>query len=123
MPTATQEIAALKRAVKQLEDRLDALERDKLEQVVREGFAENGALINLLLKQRTDDRTLADQRYDALIARIDKNQAIAGQRHTQIMAQLAFWLKTLTCSLHRSSFSTPARARRSYSNCSTLRTS
>ena len=87
MPTATQEIAALKRAVKQLEDRLDALERDKLEQVVREGFAENGALINLLLKQRTDDRTLADQRYDALIGRIDKNQAIADQRHTQIMAQ------------------------------------
>jgi len=76
MPTATQEIAALKRAVKQLEDRLDALERDKLEQVVREGFAENGALINLLLKQRTDDRTLADQRYDALIAHIDK---ISGQ--------------------------------------------
>ena len=80
MPTATQEIAALKRAVKHLEDRLEVLERDKLEQVVREGFAENGALINLLLKQRTDDRTLADQRYDALIARIDKNQAIADQR-------------------------------------------
>jgi hypothetical protein len=36
---------------------------------------------------RTDDRTLADQRYDALIARIDKNQAITDQRHTQIMAQ------------------------------------
>jgi hypothetical protein len=36
---------------------------------------------------RTDNRTLADQRYDALIARIDKNQAIADQRHTQIMAQ------------------------------------
>jgi hypothetical protein len=36
---------------------------------------------------RTDDRTLADQRYDAFIARIDKNQAIADQRHTQIMAQ------------------------------------
>ena len=84
---ATQEIAALNRAVKELEDRHDALEREKREQVVREGFAENGALINLLLKQRTDDRTLADQRYDALIARIDKNQTIADQRHTQIMAQ------------------------------------
>ena len=66
------------------EGRLDALERpqietrlDRLEQVVREGFAEQTAMMNVLLKQRADDRALADQR-----------QTIADQRHAEVMAQL-----------------------------------
>lgn len=79
---AAQGIAALKRAIKQSENRLDALDKPKLErlnkieQTVKEGFAEHGALINLLLKQRADDRALADQR-----------RTIADQRHAEIMAQ------------------------------------
>jgi hypothetical protein len=65
-----------------VEGRLDDLERpkleqrlDKLEQTVREGFAEHGALINLLLKQRADDRVLADQRHAEVMAQFEKLQA------------------------------------------------
>jgi hypothetical protein len=83
MATAPQEIAALKRAVKEIENRLDALERpkletrlDKLEQTVAEGFADQKAMMDVLLRQRADDRTLADQR-----------QAIADKRHAEVMAQ------------------------------------
>jgi hypothetical protein len=83
MATAAQEIAALKRAVKEIETRLEALERpqleqrlDKLEQVVKEGFAEQKAMTDLLLKRSFEAERISDQR-----------QAIADQRHDEIMAQ------------------------------------
>ena len=64
--------------VKELAERLDTLEGrriERLEQTVREGFAEHGALINLLLKQRADDRALADQRHAEIMAQFEKLQA------------------------------------------------
>lgn len=78
MPTAAQEIAALKRAVKQLESRLDAIERPKLEDLertVKEGFSDHNALIDVLTQGARTDRILADQRHDTLTARLDQQNA------------------------------------------------
>jgi hypothetical protein len=65
-----------------VEGRLDAIEGqplgprlDRLEQTVRENYAEHNALINLLLKQRSDDRALADQRHNEIMAQFEKLQA------------------------------------------------
>jgi predicted nucleic acid-binding Zn-ribbon protein len=78
MPTAAQEIAALKRAVRQLESRLDAIERPKLEDLertVKEGFSDHNALIDVLTQGARTDRMLADQRHDTLTARLDQQHA------------------------------------------------
>jgi hypothetical protein len=77
-----------------VEGRLDALEEpaletglEKLKQTVREGFAEHTALINLLLKQRADDRALADQRHDALSARMDNQHAAVMAQFEKLLAK------------------------------------
>ena len=78
MPTATQEIAALKRAVKQLESRLDAIERPKvehLERTMKEGFSDHNALIDVLIQGARTNRILADQQHDTLTARLDQQYA------------------------------------------------
>jgi hypothetical protein len=82
MPTAAQEIAALKRAVKEIETRLDALERpkleqrmDRLEQTVKEGFAEQKAMTDLLLKRSFEAERISDQRHDEIMAQFEKLQA------------------------------------------------
>jgi hypothetical protein len=82
MPTAAQEIAALKRQMRQIEERLEAIERpkleqrlDKLEQTVKEGFSDQKAVMDVLLKQRADDRVLADQRHAEVMAQFEKLQA------------------------------------------------
>jgi hypothetical protein len=51
---------------------LESRRVERLEQTVREGFAEHSALINLLLKQRADDRVLADQRHAEVMAQFEK---------------------------------------------------
>jgi len=89
MPTAAQEIAALKRAVKQLESRLDAIERpklDDLERIVKEGFSDHNALIDVLTQGARTDRILGDRRYDALVARMDASGARQDQQHAEIKA-------------------------------------
>jgi hypothetical protein len=77
-----------------VESRLDALEEPKLEtrlerleQTVREGFAEHSALINLLLKQRADDRALADQRHEALVASMDNQHAAVMAQFEKLLAK------------------------------------
>jgi signal transduction histidine kinase len=82
MPTAAQAIAALKRAVKEIETRLDALERPKLEQrmdrlaqTVKEGFAEQKAMTDLLLKRSLEAERISDQRHDEIMAQFEKLQA------------------------------------------------
>jgi hypothetical protein len=73
-----------------VETRLDALEGprlgkieqrlDHLEQVVKEGFAEQKAVTDLLLKRSFEAERITDQRHDALIARMDS-------QHAAVMAQ------------------------------------
>jgi len=69
------DVAELKRRVRELETRMDVFEGtrfERLERAVPEGFAEHGASIDLLLKQRGDDRALADQRHAEVMAQFEK---------------------------------------------------
>lgn len=80
MATVAQDVSALKKAVKELRNRLDALEGpsglEGLERAIGELRSDNDAVFKILLRQREDDRALADQR-----------QVIADKRHAEIMAQ------------------------------------
>jgi hypothetical protein len=91
--TTAQEIAALKRAVRDLETRLDALQgaapdSEAFRDEVRKEFAttrefidrnqqSNDAMFKVVFRQLEADRLMADQR-----------QAISDRRHAEIMGQL-----------------------------------
>jgi len=79
MATVVQDVAALKRAVKQLRDRLDALEgsgiphlEQLLRQEIREARSDADVMFKVLLRQREDDRVLADKRHAEIMAQFEK---------------------------------------------------
>ena len=79
MASVAQDVAALKRAVKELRDRLDALEGSgipHLEQVlgqeIREVRSDADVMFKVLLRQREDDRVLADKRHAEIMAQFEK---------------------------------------------------
>jgi predicted kinase len=71
-----QDVAALKKAVKELRDRVNALEGDAgldgVRQEIRELRSDNDAMFKILLRQREDDRALADQRRAQIMGRFEK---------------------------------------------------
>jgi predicted kinase len=76
MPTMAQDVAALKKAVKELRDRVDALEGgaglDGVRQEIRELRSDHDAMFKILLRQREDDRALADQRHAQIMGQFEK---------------------------------------------------
>jgi hypothetical protein len=79
MATVAQDVAALKRAVKELRDRIDALEgsgiphlEQVLRQEIREARSDADVMFKVLLRQREDDRVLADKRHAEIMAQFEK---------------------------------------------------
>lgn len=76
MPTAAQEIAALKRAVKEIENRLDALEGvrglDRIRQDVREAQSNNDALFKVVLRRLEHIQSTMDSQHEAVMAQVEK---------------------------------------------------
>lgn len=76
MPTAAQEITALKRAVKEIESRLDALEGsrglDGVRQDIREAQSNNDALFKVVLRRLEHMQTQMDSQHAAVMAQFEK---------------------------------------------------
>ena len=79
MATAAQDVVALKRVVRELRERLDALEgsglphlEQVLRQEIREARSDADVMFKVLLRQREDDRVLADQRHAEIMAQFEK---------------------------------------------------
>ena len=92
MATTAQDIAALKRALKDLQDRVEALEgaQPRIEQAIREHQSSNDVMFKVVLRQLEDIRLVGDQRQAIADQRqviADQRQVIADQRHAEIMGQ------------------------------------
>lgn len=79
MATVAQDVGALKRVVKELRERLDALEgaglphlEQVLRQEIREARSDADVMFKVLLRQREDDRVLADRRHAEIMAQFEK---------------------------------------------------
>jgi hypothetical protein len=79
MATVAQDVTALKRVVKELRERLDALEgagvphlEQVLRQEIREARSDADVMFKVLLRQREDDRVLADRRHAEIMAQFEK---------------------------------------------------
>ena len=75
MATAAQEVPALKRAVKEIENRLDAFEGTGLAgicQAIREAQSSNDALFKVAFRQIEHLHSVIDKRFDAVMAQFEK---------------------------------------------------
>ena len=79
MPTVAQDAATLKRVVRELRERIDALEgaglphlEQALRQEIREARSDADVMFKVLLRQREDDRVLADRRHAEIMAQFEK---------------------------------------------------
>jgi len=76
--TTAQDIAALKRAVKDLERRMDSFEGpsglEGVRQEIRDLRGSNDIMFKLILRQLEDTRTISDQRHTQIVALIEKLQ-------------------------------------------------